>query len=590
LKAFFNSLLCVVELILIQAQAWPGVSQAKWELAMSKAQRLKAARRKQRELADKPAAAIPPQSHLSRATSWFGYPVVYLLLAIAVVDVFTFADSDLWGHIRFGQAMLKAGHMIEADPYSYSAPGHLWRNHEWLSEVIFALVYNSGGVFGLELLKLCCSAAMVLFLALALAETQVLGQIQGAVVMLTAPAMATYMQMRPQLFTFTLLAALVWLLASDSYRRAGRLWLAVPIMGLWANFHGGYIAGLGALGAYAAVASIEAILESRDWRRVAHLSLIVVASVLATLVNPYGVGAWYAVGHALTNPLTRRVINDWMPITVTIAGLWKTYVPAAIIFIYALGFLSALLVGVALVPRGNDLPLVVIAIIFSVAALAAMRNLALAVIITSVPLARHLGLALQQRGRAPAGKAARRAAVRDGSLPGTTDQPDRSSREYVGQLFAAAAAILLISNGLFSRSLESVLPCPAGAVAFMKEHHLHGNVLSIYNWGEYLIWHLAPESKVFIDGRYDTVYPPQVIKDYFVFESVSPDPERVLKAYKHDFALVPPETDQWVVISRSPDWKLLYRDENAGLFAHSDFTIKGVKTPVVGEAPPDVFP
>ena len=133
---------------------------------MSKAQRLKAARRERRELADKPAAAdvaaaIAPESNLTGATSWFGYPLVYLFLAIAVVDVFTFADSDLWGHIRFGQAMLKAGHLIQYDPYSYSAPSHLWRNHEWLSEVTFALAYNSGGVFGLELLKLCCSAAMV---------------------------------------------------------------------------------------------------------------------------------------------------------------------------------------------------------------------------------------------------------------------------------------------------------------------------------------------------------------------------------------------------------------------------------------------
>ena len=271
------------------------------------------------------------------------------------------------------------------------------------------------------------------------------------------------------------------------------------------------------------------IIERRDWRRAANLSLIVIASVLATLVNPYGVGAWYAVGHALANPLTRSVILDWKPITAAIAGLWKTYLPAAIIFVYALGFLFALVVGVALAPRGNDLPLIAIAVIFSVAALVSLRNLALAVIVTSVPLARHLGLAWQQRSAGEPGRAARRAAARDGSLPAATDQPDRSGRDYVGQLFAAVAAILLISNGLFSPALESVVPLPAGAVAFMKQHHLRGNVLSIYNWGEYLIWHLAPESKVFIDGRYDTVYPPQVIDDYFVFEAGSPDPERVLR-------------------------------------------------------------
>ncbi len=556
---------------------------------MSKAQRLKAARRDRRELADKPAVAIAPESNLTRATSWFGYPMVYLLLAIAVVDVFTFADSDLWGHIRFGQAMLKAGHMIEYDPYSYSAPGHLWRNHEWLSEVIFALAYDNGGVFGLELLKLFCSAAMVLFLALALAETQALGAIQAAVLMLTAPAMATQMMLRPQLFTFTLLAALIWLLARDSYRRAAGLWLAVPIMALWANLHGGYIAGLGALGIYAAVASIQAIIERRDWRRVAHLSLIVIVSVLATLANPYGVGAWYAVGHALTDPLTRTVINDWKPLTTAIAGLWKTYVPAAVIFVYAIAFLIALAVGVSLAPRGNDLPLVVIASIFSVAAVASMRNLPLAVIVTSVPLTRHLGLAWQLR-TGTAGRSARRAAAREESVSAATGQPSRFGREYIGQLFAAAAAILLIFAWLFSPALESIVPNPAGAVAFMKENHLHGNVLSIYNWGEYLIWHLAPESKVFIDGRYDTVYPPQVIKDYFVFESGSPDPERVLKAYKHDFAIVPPDSNQWEVMSRSPDWKLIYRDEIAGLFVHRDFSIKGVKTPVAGSAQPSFFP
>jgi hypothetical protein len=134
---------------------------------MSKARRLKAERREQRRLAERPVVATQPAPIANWVTAWFGYPVVYLLLAVAVGDYFTFADADVWGHIRFGQGMLKAGHLILYDPYSYSAPGHLWRNHEWLSEVIFALVYNALGVFGLELLKLCGSLAMVLFLALA---------------------------------------------------------------------------------------------------------------------------------------------------------------------------------------------------------------------------------------------------------------------------------------------------------------------------------------------------------------------------------------------------------------------------------------
>ncbi len=556
---------------------------------MSKAQRLKAARREHRELVERPAPEVAQEPGLSGTDSWFGYPLFYLFLAIAVLDVFTFADSDLWGHIRFGQAMLKAGHMIHYDPYSYSAPGHLWRNHEWLAEVTLALVYDSGGVFGLELLKFCCSVVMVLFLALALAETQALAPIQAAVLMLTAPAVATQVMLRPQLFTFTLLSVLVWLMARDSYRRAGGLWVAVPMMALWANFHGAYIAGLAALGIYAGVASIQAIIESRDWRRVAYLSLIVVASVLATLVNPYGIGAWYAVGHALANPLTRTHINDWRPLTTAIAGLWNSYIPAAVIFIYALVFLTALAVGVLLAPRGNDLPLIAIAVVFTVAALTSLRNLALAGIVTSVPLGRHLGLAWQLR-TSKARRSTRRAAAREESAPAAADGPKHSWREYGGQLFALSAAILLLLTWLFSRDLGSMEPNPVGAVEFMKQHNMRGNVLSIYDWGEYLIWYLAPDSKVFMDGRYDTVYPAEVISDYFAFESAAPEAAHTLKAYKHDFAIVPLGTDSWAVMDRSPDWKLVYQDEVAGLFAPKDFSIKGVKTPVLGSAPPSLFP
>ncbi|HTY57018.1 MAG TPA: hypothetical protein VMB26_17555 [Candidatus Binataceae bacterium] len=512
-----------------------------------------------------------------------------MLLAIGVVDVFTFADSDLWGHIRFGQAILNAGHLIRYDPYSYSAPGHLWRNHEWLSEVIFALAYNSAGVFGLELLKLFCSAAMILFLVLALSETQSLGAIRAGVVMLTAPAISSQMMIRPQMFTFMLLAVLTWLLARDNYRRTSELWIAVPMMALWANFHGGFIAGLGALGIYASVASMQAILAGRDWRRAANLSLVAIGGVLATLINPYGIGGWYAVGHALANPLTRTVINDWKPLTTAIAGLWKTYIPAAVIFVYAISFLMALAVSIYLAPEGNDRALIAIAVVYSLAALVSMRNLPLAVIVTSVPFCRHLGLAWQAYV-VKGGRAARRAAARENLGAPAAGQPTVFGRQYMSQLFATAVAILLLVEYLFTPALESIAPNPCGAVSFMKQHHLHGNVLSIYNWGEYLIWHLGPDSKVFIDGRYDTVYPAEVINDYFVLEEGAPGAARVLKGYKHEFAIAPPETNTWQVISNSTDWKLIYRDDDAGLFAHRDFAIPGPTTPITGSAPPDIFP
>lgn len=553
---------------------------------MSKAQRAKTARREERRVPVDKGAAVDALPTRTGATSWFGYPVVYLLLTVAVADVFTFADPDLWGHIPFGQAMLKAGHMIRYDPYSYSAPGHLWRNHEWLSEVVLALCYNAGGVFGLELLKLVCTIATVLFLALAVAETRAFPAIQSTVVMLTGPAMTVQMQLRPQLFSFALTAALMWLLARDTYRRSSPLWLAVPMLAVWSNFHGGYIAGLGALGTYAAVVSIRGLAERRDWRRAVRLNVIVVASVLATLVNPYGIDAWYAVWRALSNPMTRTLINDWKPLFVAIAGVWVDYVPGAILMAYAAGFLFVLGVAVALTRRGDDLPLIVLGAVFTMAALMSLRNTSLAVIVTSVPLAYHLDLAWRQR---------RRSGGAGQPVPGlaataATDSSEGSRRDWFGQLFAATAAILLMLNSLFTGTLVSSMPSPGGAVAFMKKHHLQGNLLSIFNWGEYLIWHLAPETKVFIDGRYDTVYPLEIITQAMDFAEGSPKAEKVLDAYKHDFVMVPPNIGAWQVMSAAPTWKLLYRDENVTLFGPSKLVISGVVTPVFASAPPDVFP
>jgi hypothetical protein len=66
-----------------------------------------------------------------------------LAVAIALADTISYPDNDLWGHIRFGQAMLTAGHMIRTDPYSYSAVGHLWVDHEWFTEIIMATAYDS---------------------------------------------------------------------------------------------------------------------------------------------------------------------------------------------------------------------------------------------------------------------------------------------------------------------------------------------------------------------------------------------------------------------------------------------------------------
>ena len=83
--------------------------------------------------------------------------------AVAGLSACTAADPDLWGHVRFGQDILAAGHVVRSDPYSFTSD-QAWTNHEWLAEIVMAGAYRLGGVRGLVALS-SGVAALVLLLA-----------------------------------------------------------------------------------------------------------------------------------------------------------------------------------------------------------------------------------------------------------------------------------------------------------------------------------------------------------------------------------------------------------------------------------------
>lgn len=490
---------------------------------------------------------------------------LYLLLITIVADGLQYTDPDLWGHIYFGQALLREHRVVLHDVASYSAFGHLYQNHEWLTELLMALIYNHGGMVGLKLWKFACVAATLSGVALAVAETGASRGVQSNVLGVVAIAIMPQMQFRPQLYTFILSATLLTLLARDNYRGRAPLWLVGPIMMLWANLHGGFAIGIAMLGAYAGVAGLQALIAGAGLARPFRLALMVVVGVLATLVTPWGIGLWYLVGHALFASNIRAIIVDWMPLIPALARQWQTNHLGVIYYACVIGLMAGFALTFTLTPRGRDLPLVVIAAMMSWAAFSAVRNMPLAAIACAVPLARHAELLVAKRRKEPAAKGNLPAAEQGGVPPGAL-------------LPGALAVVLALMLGLFSPRLAQEHPYPAGAVAFMQDHRLNGNVLADFGWGQYLIWHLAPGSKVFIDGRYDTVFPTKVINDYLRFYFDWPGAAVVLSAYPHDFVLIQPSAPAFVLMSRTPRWKLVYSDPDAALFAHTDKPLPAVTT------------
>ncbi len=515
------------------------------------------------------AAAVPRASR-----SLLVYSPAFIAFIIAIADVGRWADPDLWGHIRFGQMILALGHTPARNYLTYSVPGYPWHDPEWLAEALFALAWNVGGVVGLKLLKLAATAVTVLMMAIAAAETRVSTRIQLVVLTVAGLALIPVMQFRPQLFTFMLLGALMALLARDSYRPGGAaLWFAPALFVLWANTHGGVAVGMCALALYSAVRGLEDLAAGRGLGTALRLGAVTIACGAATLLNPYGIENWFTVVRTIRNPMTRAIISEWQPLMFKMAEQWHQAPAAMLNYALVIVMPVGLAVCFALRPRGHDLALVAIAALMAVGAWIALRNIALVVIVTVAPLCRHLGLVLERTGFGDPAAVAPRAPVAEG---------------VVGTL----ALFILISSGLCSRTLTVQFGAPRGAVDFMQAHKLRGNLLAEFSWGGYLIWHTAPDSRVFIDGgRYDFAYPTSIIADYFDFKFDTPRAAAVLDGWPHDYVLLTPQSPVRALLERRQDWKLIYSDANALLFARANSPaarIAGV--PVRGTIGPQTFP
>jgi hypothetical protein len=508
----------------------------------------------------------------SRAISLLRYAPWLVLVLVILTDTEQCTDPDLWGHLHFGQTALLNHGPFRVDPYSYSALGHPWLNHEWGTEVVMALFYNHFGVVGLKLWKFACAAATIGFVVLGLAETGASPGVQFGTLTCAAVALMPQIQFRPQLFTFMFFAAILALLARHNFRGSAPVWLAVPIMILWGNLHGGYIIGIGTLGTYTAIVGAQDLWAGRGLRRAWPLAVITILGTFATLLTPYGIDNWLVVINALRLHVSRSVIGDWTPLMRAIIGAWHEHDGGLSFYLTVLGVIIAFAVSIALQPKGGDLPLVVIGALMSLAAFTAVRNMPLAVIACTLPFARHTSLLVD------------RIRVRAAELGTPLRDPPRHST--VNPWFAGALALTLVLHfGLFSSRLADDRNYPEGAIAFMQEHGLHGNVLVDFNWAQYFIWH-APDSKVFIDGRNDSVYPLKILDQYLDYYFAKDGAHKVLESYPHQFVLIPPKSKADSVMTKAPDWKLVYKDRDAALYARADNrAAQSSNAPVAGATP-----
>jgi hypothetical protein len=241
--------------------------------------------------------------------------VVFLVMStVLYILSITVADPDLWGHIKFGEDLWQTGKIIQSDPYSYLSGDRLWINHEWLAEAIFYLGFALTGPAGLIVLKVAVGLLIAGLVYRHLCRQGLTPLRAGIVLLPVTPLLVPgLVTVRPQMFTYLFFLFVLLLIYQAEHGRPQYLWLAPPLFALWVNLHGGFLAGLGILLLWFFTHLAFVLLRARQPRALSlsKLAMPVAVSVLATLLNPYGVELLVFLLRTAT--VARPDITEWRP-------------------------------------------------------------------------------------------------------------------------------------------------------------------------------------------------------------------------------------------------------------------------------------
>ena len=469
-----------------------------------------------------------------------------LLTAVCLLCLFApeIADTDFWWHLKTGEFILQHHSLPVPDPFAFSTPTsaaypgelqvrHFNLTHEWLSQVLMCGMYALAGFPGIVLMRALLLVALCGLAGLLAARLSTSFYAGIAAAGAAASVMIAFAADRPTLVTFLGVAVFVAILEL----RRGE-WALPPLALLWANCHSGFFLGWVVLLAYCAE-TLPFLPGRRTQAESRRLWLIALCAIAISGLNPNGFGVVSTLFAYKGSSLTASLI-EWQP-----PKLWGA--PYGFdLLLYAAA--AVLILSWRKVRPAHWLLFAA----FAGASLLAFRNIPLTGFLAPVLIAAYFPFRL--------------------AMP--------RFLAWAPPVLAAIAVAVCAGQGRTPQLRVAEWAVPAGAAAFLADHHITGPMFNTYEQGGYLIWKTWPGERVFIDGRSlsESVY-----KDYnrILFnpgsaaDQVAGPREELLNRY--GIQVVVMNTMEYVSGAMYPlalalgnpasaEWELVYDDAQAVVF------------------------
>ncbi len=494
--------------------------------------------------------------------------LISLATLIVALTIAPLSNNDVWQHLKNGQMILQTRRFQYVEPYSCNAAGKPWINEAWFSGVLFYIMYliqGPNGIIYLKTLVILLMTALILINCYRL-NTKFLLFFPFTVFMIFN--VGVRFLARTEMFSYVFIASFFLILFQYKYRRIDkRILYLLPILQIiWSNMHGSFIVGVFIIAIFTGCETVRLLInryksfwqnDLLTWKKLKPLYIITVLTLIACIVNPYGLKLLAQPFHVvLQNRAYIKTIYEWQsPFE---SGTFRS----SYAFRYYIIWMILLGLSFILDITRFDLSNGVLAAFFFTMAFKMHRNITIFTIATC-PI---MCLNIQQ-------------AFND--LVPFIKKKVRQAAVIGGMVFLLLIMIPLnfisFKNGYIYRENSSkpfglgvASNMPIKATEYIKANHIKGCCFNTYTYGTYLIFHCFPDTRVTMDSRAEHVYGEKFYRrhqaslyDLEIFKEI-------LEEFNIEYILIKYETGELINHSKylreSGEWALVYFDKQCFLY------------------------
>ncbi|MGH9538835.1 MAG: hypothetical protein ACRD3H_12975 [Terriglobales bacterium] len=503
---------------------------------------------------------------------------IILLLAMTggILAPRLLGDASIGWHIRNGELMLRTHAITRTDPFSVTMSGQTWYAWEWLYDIVIAGIHHWIGLNGVVLFTaVIIAATFALTLRLSLRRG---GNLPVTVVLLALSLGAAMIHLLARPHVVSWLLTVVWFQLLDESEAGSkstvdatgrRLWWLPVLMLLWANVHAGFVVGFVLLGLYLASSAIgyfRCRLEQGQEqefrrRRLRRLGLVTLASLGASLINPYGYRLHLHVYQYLSSRWLMNHIDEFL--SPNFHGVaQQCFVAILLITIVAL----------AIVGKKLSLSRILVLLFAAYSGLYASRSLPVSSLLLTLLVAPLLTEAIEEVSSRPdLALLLRDRLLRFRSFGVRMARTEAQFRGHAWPLIAVFAGVLACAHGGRLGAYQwmdahfDASRFPVQAADAILQRGLREPIFCPDSWGGYLIYRLYPQNEVFVDDRHD-FYGKEFLKEYLQTVRLAPEWKRFLNEKRVNWVLVPAKSALANMLLETPQWRVVYRDGTAVLF------------------------